>query len=81
MVVVVVCCLYSPPRNPLTHLRGAIAAPIAGTIVGCMIYDAAIFTGGESPINYRLPTRREALDHVRGKRQRLYDQFHTHGKL
>jgi len=73
--------LRSLPRSSLTHVRGAIVAPIAGTIVGCMIYDTAIFTGGESPINYRWPSRREALDQVRGKRRRLHDQIHAHGKF
>lgn len=82
MVVVVVRYLYSSlPRSSLTHLRGAIVAPIAGTIVGCVIYDTAVFTGGESPINYRWPTQKEALDQLRGKRRSLHDHIHAHAKL
>jgi len=31
---------------------GAWCAPITGAIVGAILYDAAIFVGGESPVNY-----------------------------
>jgi len=37
---------------------GPIVAPIAGAVFGGFLYDAAIFVGGESPVNY--PRRRIA---------------------
>ena len=33
-------------------IYGAWCAPITGAIVGAILYDAAIFVGGESPVNY-----------------------------
>ncbi|KAI0142662.1 aquaporin-like protein [Xylariaceae sp. FL1272] len=36
-------------------IYGPWAAALAGSIAGCVIYDGFIFTGSESPINYRLP--------------------------
>lgn len=40
-------------------IYGAWAGPLVGTICGCVLYDWFIFTGGESPINYRLPSKKE----------------------
>ena len=34
-------------------LWGATIAPIMGSLVGGGLYDVMIFTGGESPVNYR----------------------------
>ena len=34
-------------------LWGCSVAPVIGSIVGAGLYDALIFNGGESPINYQ----------------------------
>lgn len=39
---------------------GPWAADIAGGLFGAIFYDAMIFTGGESPINYPLQRRKRA---------------------
>ncbi|KAI1264738.1 aquaporin-like protein [Xylariaceae sp. FL1019] len=36
-------------------IYGPWAAALAGSLAGCVIYDGCIFTGSESPINYRVP--------------------------
>ncbi|CAJ2500338.1 Uu.00g031910.m01.CDS01 [Anthostomella pinea] len=36
-------------------LYGPWLATLAGSVVGCSVYDGFIFTGSESPINYRVP--------------------------
>lgn len=44
---------------------GPIAAPILGAFTGAALYDIAIFTGGESPINY--PWTRTKRSYRKGK--------------
>lgn len=43
---------------------GPWCADISGALFGALIYDMAIFTGGESPVNYP-PRRRKRALHVR----------------
>ncbi|KAI0015228.1 aquaporin-like protein [Xylariomycetidae sp. FL0641] len=38
-------------------IYGPWAATLAGSVIGCSIYDSFIFVGTESPINYRIPER------------------------
>ncbi|KAI1333554.1 aquaporin-like protein [Xylariaceae sp. FL0016] len=45
-------------------IYGPWLATLAGSIIGCSIYDSFIFVGSESPINYRIPARY----HERAKR-------------
>jgi len=50
---------YGTPKTLFADgywLKVAWLGPITGAILGGFLYDAAIFVGGESPVNY--PTRR-----------------------
>jgi aquaglyceroporin related protein len=44
---------------------GAWGATISGALVGGLLYDVAIFVGGESPVNYPRSRRRRAKDKAR----------------
>ncbi|KEF52725.1 uncharacterized protein A1O9_11142 [Exophiala aquamarina CBS 119918] len=47
---------YSSPSHSLFEdmywLKVAIAGPVCGALFGAFIYDALVFVGGESPVNY-----------------------------
>lgn len=45
-------------------IGGPWCADISGALFGALIYDAVIFTGGESPVNYP-PRRRKRASRVR----------------
>ena len=38
-------------------IYGPWVAALIGSIIGCVCYDAIIFVGSESPVNYRVPKR------------------------
>jgi aquaglyceroporin related protein len=38
-------------------IYGPWLSTLAGSVVGCSIYDGFIFVGSESPINYRIPKK------------------------
>lgn len=62
-------------------LWGAWVAPLCGCITGCVCYDTFVFTGGESPLNYRWPTKREFLQSLRNKQRRAHDHVKAHAKV
>ncbi|KAI0473692.1 aquaporin-like protein [Xylariaceae sp. FL0804] len=53
-------------------LYGPWLSTIAGSIIGCSVYDGFIFVGSESPINYRIPERYQVrarkLFNLKGKK-------------
>ncbi|KAJ9644012.1 long-chain fatty acid transporter fat1 [Coniosporium tulheliwenetii] len=49
---------------------GAWGAVIAGTATGAATYDVLVFVGGESPVNYRWPGRRE----LRGRWRKVREE-------
>ncbi|KXL46246.1 hypothetical protein M433DRAFT_155204 [Acidomyces richmondensis BFW] len=58
------------PKTLFTNpywLYGPWAGSLAGSALGAFIYDAAVFTGGESPINYPWSRTRRALRKSRAK--------------
>lgn len=73
------CITFPPSQLADESHRGAIATPLAGCITGCTVYDTMVFTGGESPLNYRWPTKRELVDHLKGKSKRVSTKrIHDH---
>lgn len=48
---------------------GPIAAGLTGVLTGAFVYDAFVFVGGESPVNYRWPTPKELKDRALAKRR------------
>lgn len=56
---------------------GAWCAPIAGALFGAFLYDAAIFVGGESPVNY---PRRRVKRALRKKKAKWNKRLKSFGK-
>ncbi|KAI1267621.1 aquaporin-like protein [Xylariaceae sp. FL1019] len=49
--------------NSLWWLYGPWLSTLAGSVIGCSIYDGFVFVGSESPINWRLPKKYEDRAH------------------
>lgn len=47
-------------------------APITGCGMGCMLYDLFVFTGTESPLNWRLPNKKELKTFLRSKGRNVH---------
>ncbi|KAL1306596.1 hypothetical protein AAFC00_005280 [Neodothiora populina] len=62
-------------------LWGGFIAPLVGCITGCTVYDTMVFSGGESPLNYRWPSRKEFVRQLRGKGRRTHDHVNAHAKV
>lgn len=60
-------------------IYGAWAGPLTGCICGCAVYDVFIFTGRESPLNYRLPSRRDMKRWIGGRSKR-HDHVNAQAK-
>ncbi|CZT44355.1 related to Putative channel protein, exgression is glucose repressed by Mig1 and Mig2 [Rhynchosporium secalis] len=56
-------------------IYGAWGATVGGGLLGGFLYDAAIFVGGESPINYPRGKRRKAKREVKAKARRNWWGF------
>ncbi|KAL2065575.1 hypothetical protein VTL71DRAFT_3245 [Oculimacula yallundae] len=56
--------------NNAWWIYGAWGATVTGGLVGGFLYDAAIFVGGESPLNYPREKRRKAKREVKAKAKR-----------
>ncbi|GME24059.1 aquaporin-like protein [Neofusicoccum parvum] len=57
-----VCLMVGYNTNMFTErglwwLWGPWASTVAGSVVGCSVYDSLVFVGSESPVNYRLPEK------------------------
>lgn len=61
--------------------RGCWVAPLVGCITGCAVYDTMVFSGGESPLNYRWPSRKEFVRQLRGEGRRIHDHVNAHAKV
>lgn len=51
---------------------GAWCGPVAGALFGALLYDGAIFVGGESPVNYPKRRIKRALKKKKGKWNRRF---------
>lgn len=65
----------------LNSTRGAWVAPLVGCITGCIVYDMMVFSGGESPLNYRWPTREEFVQHMRGRGKKVHNHVTAQAKI
>ncbi|KAF1344326.1 aquaporin-like protein [Delphinella strobiligena] len=62
-------------------LWGCWVAPLVGCITGCTVYDTMVFSGGESPLNYRWPSKKEFVRQLRGEGRRVHDHVNAHAKV
>lgn len=57
---------------------GPIAAGLTGVLTGAFVYDAFIFVGNESPLNYNWPNPEQLVDKVKAKKKQVQEKT---GKL
>jgi len=81
VAMVRICLSLNAKAIILNSNRGAWVAPLVGCITGCIVYDTMVFSGGESPLNYRWPTRQEFIQHMRGKGKRVHNHVTAQAKI
>lgn len=48
---------------------GPIFAGLSGSLVGALVYDVLVFSGGESPVNYSWPTMDDLRNRVDARKE------------